>query len=415
MKFFSKYKNVVSGLSINAMESFCFVLYGYYATLIAPIFFPDQDPKVAQLKALLVFAAMFVMKPLGGLIFGHIGDKYGRKTSLISSVLVISLPTFFIGILPGYDVLGVSASILLVLLLSIQGLGAAAAYSGAAIFLNEHATPQTKSLFSGFLFSAAFFGAASASLLGIYFVSNYPTWGWRVVFVIGAFLGLCILLLRHNLEETPLFKSNLAKRKPGQKVPIKAMLTKRVRSFICTVGIAAGANLPFYIILIYVNTILSSDLGVSNPEILIHNVLILLFWTAALPFMGYLGDKVGEKQLMMAAALLLILIPVPLMHWFTTHKNIETLLIGRFILSIAAMGIVAPCSSYLARLFPVEERQTGVGFGYLLGAALFGGTAPSVCLFFTEYFKTDLFPGIYLAIFGLITFLCLKASKVTDS
>lgn len=150
MQFFRKYKNVLSALSINAIESFDFVLYGYYATLIAPIFFQDNDLKVTQLKALLVFAAMFLMNPLGGLIFGHIGDKYGRKKSLIISVLVISIPTFCIGVLPGYKQLGFLAPVLLVILLSIQGLGAAAANSGAAIFLNEHAKPNTKALLVGF-------------------------------------------------------------------------------------------------------------------------------------------------------------------------------------------------------------------------------------------------------------------------
>lgn len=416
MNFFRKYKNILSGLSINAMESFDFVLYGYYATLIAPIFFPDEDPKTEQLKALLVFAAMFVMKPLGGLIFGHIGDKYGRKTSLIISVLVISVPTLGIGILPGYSVLGIAAPILLVIFLCTQGLGAAAAYSGAAIFLNEHAKPHTKSLFSGFLFSAAFLGAALASLLGIFFVSHYPTWGWRLVFLVGSLLGLVILKLRNNLEETPLFKSTLKKKTVQEKVPFREVLKRHKRNLLATMGIAAGANLPFYIILIYINTILSADLQIPSTDILIYNVIILLFWSAVLPFFGHLGDRIGERRLMSLAALLLIVIPIPLMEWFLQEKTIFSLMVSRVVLSLVAMGIVAPCSAYLARLFPVNERQTGVGFGYFMGAAIFGGTAPSICLYCTRVFNTKLFPGVYLALFGGLTLLCLWVSKpkVTD-
>jgi MHS family proline/betaine transporter-like MFS transporter len=411
MSFLKKYKNVISGLSINAMESFDFVLYGYYATLIAPVFFPDKDPKSGQLKALLIFSAMFIMKPLGGLIFGHIGDKYGRKFSLILSVLVISIPTFFIGVLPGYATLGFLAPLLLVIALSFQGLGAAAAYSGAAIFLNEHAKPHTKSLFSGFLFSAAFLGAAFASLLGIFFVSYYPTWGWRIVFILGAFLGLCILKLRNNLEETPQFKVLSKKKNVSTKTPFKEILKKRKRNLLCTVGIAAGANLPFYVILIYINSTLSIDLSIPSTEILTYNVYILLFWAAILPFFGYLGDKIGEKKLMMYSASFLILFPVPIMSWFLAEKTLFSLMTSRVALSLISVGIVAPCSAFLARLFATNERQTGVGFGYFLGAAIFGGTAPSLCLYFSSNLEIALFPGFYLSLFGFITVVSLYFSK----
>ncbi len=415
MQFFRKYKNVLSALSINAIESFDFVLYGYYATLIAPVFFSDQNPKAAQLKALLIFAAMFIIKPLGGLIFGHIGDKHGRKKSLITSVLVISIPTFFIGILPGYEQLGSLAPTLLVILLSIQGLGAAAANSGAAIFLNEHAKPNTKAFFSGLLFSAAFMGAAMASLLGIFFVSHYPDWGWRAVFVIGSILGLLILVLRNTIEETPLFQNSYKNKAIKTKIPFREILKKHKRNLMATMGIAAGANLPFYIILIYINTILSSDLHISSANILMYNVFILLFWSISLPFFGHLGDKVGERRLMLTASVLLIIVPIPLMKWFVSEKTVFSLMTGRVILSLVAMGVVAPCSAYLARLFPVHERQTGVGFGYFTGSAIFGGTAPSICLYCTQAFNIELFPAIYLAFGGAISLLSLWVSKPQDT
>lgn len=415
MNYLQKYKNIICGLLINAMESFDFVLYGYYATLIAPVFFPDEDPKLEQLKALLVFAAMFVMKPLGGLIFGHIGDRYGRRTSLIISVMVITIPTFLIGLLPGYDVLGILAPIFLVIFLSIQGLGAAAANSSAAVFLNEHAKPHTKSLFSGFLFSSAFFGAAFASLLGIFFVKHYPLWGWRIVFLIGSILGLGILVLRKNLEETPSFKKQSHSVSTKKATPLRDILSRRKKNLLCTMGIAAGANLPFFVILIYINTILSADLFVPNPDILRHNVYVLLFWTILLPLFGALGDRIGEKKLMLIGSGLLVLVPVPLMQWFLAEKTVPVLLASRFLLSLASMSIVAPCAAYLARLFPVEERQTGLGFGYFMGAALFGGTAPSVCLYFSTLFASPLFPGFYLSLFGVLTFVCLKSSRIVSN
>ena len=411
MEFFKKYKNIISGLSINAMESFDFVLYGYYAPLIAPLFFPDKDPKSAQLKALLIFAAMFVMKPLGGIIFGYVGDKYGRKTSLVASVLVISVPTFLIGILPGHETLGAWAPTLLVFFLSIQGLGAAAAYSGAAIFLNEHAKPNTKALLSGLLFSAAFLGAAIASLLGIFFVSHYPTWGWRPVFILGAGLGLYILKLRNNLEETPQFSALRQNKQEPFRLPFGDILKTRKRNFLCSIGIAAGATLPFYVILIYINSILSTDLMMPSATLLSYNVAILMFWAFLLPLFGYMGDRIGEKKLMVWASILLVIAPVPIMYWFLSEKTLFSLMLGRILLSLIAMGIVAPCSSFLARLFPIGERQTGVGVSYLLGAALFGGTAPSLCLYCSRLFETDLFPGFYISFCGILTTISLYLAR----
>lgn len=396
------------------MESFDFVLYGYYAPLMAPFFFPDQNAKSTQLKALLIFAAMFVMKPLGGLIFGYVGDKYGRKHSLILSVLVISIPTFLIGILPGYSVLGIWAPITLVFLLSLQGMGAAAAYSGAAVFLNEHAQPKMKALLSGLLFSSAFLGAAAASLIGIFFVSYYPDWGWRAVFIFGGLMGLYILKIRNYLEETPQFIAALKQKKNPTLIPLSQIIKNRKRNMLCSVGIAAGANLPFYVILIYINSILSTDLNVPSATLLTYNVATLLIWALLLPVFGYIGDKKGQKNIMIIASLLLVLIPIPLSSWFLGEKTLLSLMFSRLLLSLISMGIVAPCSAFLARLFPTEERQTGVGFCYLLGAAIFGGTAPSVCLYFSETLGTDLFPSIYLSICGVITLLSLYFAKPVE-
>jgi MHS family proline/betaine transporter-like MFS transporter len=324
---------------------------------------------------------------------------------------VISIPTLLIGALPGYEVLGVWAPFLLVLFLSIQGLGAAAAYSGAAVFLNEHSKPHTKALLSGFLFSAAFLGAAFASLLGIFFVSHYPEWGWRLVFILGALLGFYILKLRNNLEETPQFTALDKEKNTSARLPLREIFKKRKRNFLCSIGIAAGANLPFYVILIYINSILSTDLLIPNPIILTYNVGILLFWAFLLPFFGYLGDKIGEKKLIAGSAFLLTLAPLPIMYWFSSNKTIFSLMTGRILLSLIAMGIVAPCSAFLARLFPISERQTGVGLGYLLGVALFGGTAPSLCLYCSRIFNTDLFPAFYLSICGVITMLSVHLAR----
>jgi MHS family proline/betaine transporter-like MFS transporter len=170
--------------------------------------------------------------------------------------------------------------------------------------------------------------------------------------------------------------------------------------------------MPFYVILIYINSILSADLFISNTKVLTYNVYILLFWAVFLPIAGYLGDKITEKKLMLYSSILLVIVPVPIMWWFLNEKNLYTLMISRIILSLVSIGIVGPCSAFLARLFPTNERQTGVGFGYFLGAALFGGTAPSLCLYFSTKLNSALFPGFYLSFFGFITVISIYFSRL---
>jgi MHS family proline/betaine transporter-like MFS transporter len=413
MDFIKKYRNVLAGLLINTVERHSAVLYGCYASIMAPVFFPTNDPKLNEMRALGVFALTFVMQPVAGFLLGRIGDHYGRKASMIIGVLLISIPTFLIGILPGYETLGVIAPLLLIIALILQSAGSVAAYNGTAVFLNEFASSRMKSLFSGLLVSSSFAGAAIASLCGA--VSSSPT-GWRMPFIVGSILGLCMLGLRKYLEETPVFQKSLKtqKNKHEKQKSFLEIIRTRKRNLLCTIGIAAGYSLPFYTISIYFNSFLTLDLGISHSSMLAYNMFVLIFWALALPFMGYLADKIETRRLMFFSALSLAVFSIPLFSWAMMAPTLTNLTILRIVLSIFSIAILAPATSYISQLFAVRERQTSLGTGDAIGSLLFGGTAPFICRFLVETMKDPLAPAYYLAFCGVLTAASIWFAKPVD-
>lgn len=402
MNSLKKYKNVLAGLLINIVERHSAVLYGYYASIMAPVFFPANNPKINEMRALGVFAFSFIMQPVAGFFLGRIGDQYGRKASMMLGVLLIAVPTFLIGLLPGYETLGVIAPLLLILALVIQSAGTVAAYNGTAVFLNEFADSRVKSLFSGLLVASSFAGAVIASLCGAIFSSPNS---WRMSFIIGSILSLCMLGLRKHLEETPVFQKSLKAQKNNNEKPkpFLEVIKKRKRNLICSIGIAAGYSLPFFTISIYFNSFLTLDLGISHSAMLTYNMIVLIFWALTLPCMGYVGDKIGTKRLMLLSSLALTVSSIPLFNWAMISPTLTRLTTLRIILSIFSIAILAPATSYISQLFAVRERQTSLGTADAIGAVLFGGTAPFICRLLVDQTGHAIAPAYYLSVCALIT------------
>ncbi len=411
MGFIKKYKNVLAGLLINTVEHHSTVLYGYYASLMAPIFFPADDPKLNEMRALGVFALTFVMQPVAGFILGRIGDLYGRKLSMIVGVLSIAIPTLLIGILPGYETLGIIAPILLIFALMIQSAGGAAAYSGTAVFLNEFGSSKVQSLLSALLSASGFIGAIIASFCGALYDSNSE---WRLSFIGGGILGLLLMRLRSQLEETPVFKKSLREKGLHPSKSFLEVIKSRKRNFICAIGIAGGCNLPFYLICIYFNSLLVVDLGVPHPSMLKYNMGLLAFWGLFLPLVGHISDKVGIKRLMMVSALGLVFLSIPFFAWTLEDLTLTKIHLLRGLLSIFAMGILAPGTAYIMPLFEVQERQTGSSVAYAVGAVLFGGTAPFICRLLVDQTGHPIAPAYYLAFCGLMTAASIWYAKPVE-
>lgn len=395
----------------NALESYDVVLYGYFAALISPFFFPAHDPSVSVLVAMGAFAVSFIMRPLGGIIFGHFGDRVGRKRALLFSIVTISFPTILIGFLPSYHYIGIFAPVILLLALVTQGMCAGGAYSGAAIFINEHAKQGREGFASSLLSTSGFFGAVLVTGLGSLFTMSFmPAWAWRIPFFLGGIAGVSIYMLRHIAEETPAFNVEKQKREL-ERVPFIEAIKKRKLNMLCSMGIGGAAFIPFYLVSVYMNMFLTTKMHMPSSTVLLINMLTMLLWIIFLPIMGHLSDRIGQKRLMLSAALCTILVAYPVFYFFAQNASLKSLFIIQFVLSLIASAFVAPSSAFLPKLFGVRERYSGLAFSYFLGVALFGGTTPLIAASLVEWTGSIATPSHYLFFGGVLGYISVKYAR----
>ena len=395
----------------NALEYYDVTLYGFFAALLAPKFFPTLDSKSAILASLSTFAAGFLMRPLGGAVFGHIGDRYGRKKALLLSIFIITIPTLVIGLLPTYDQIGIIAPILLIICRLLQGFCAGGEYCGAAVFIAENAKQGSDGFASSLLSVSGFLGATIGTTVGAICTKEFmPDWGWRIPFIMGAIFGLIGFYIRQSIKESPTF-SKIEAKEEIVKIPlIKTFKEDRI-NLLCTFGIGAAATIPYYIISIYTNIVLTQYLNLSTSYLMCVNTLLMIWWILLLPLMGLLVDKIGKKQLMSLSSLGIIIMAYPISVYTYDNLSLKTILIMQFALSIIASGLVAPISAFIPTLFAPNRRYSGIGISYNSGTAFLGGTTPLVAAALVNYTEMPTAPAFYMMLSGLIGWLAVYFAK----
>lgn len=362
----------------NMLEFYDFTLYGFFVAIISPLFFPAADPFVSLVSGFGVFAVGFLTRPLGGIIFGHIGDKHGRKKALSLSVALMSIPTLTIAVLPTYEQIGVAAPIILLLARLLQGLCAGGEYNGAGVFIAEHTHQKWKGFTGSIMTSSGLLGALLATLSGAFFTQEgFPDWAWRIPFASGLFLALIGFYIRRKTIESPAFKEREGVIKKQTTAPIWKVLTKHPLSVLSCALIGSNTTIAFYLILIYINSNLLTEKILSAPSMMMLNATILALMIFLLPVAGRLSDIVGHRRLMTISAMTAFCAAIPITMIFET-RNLYYIIPMQAIIILVLEGYNAPFNPYMARLFPVEYRYTGVAFGYSLGLSLFGGPAPYV-------------------------------------
>jgi MHS family proline/betaine transporter-like MFS transporter len=286
---------ILAGIAGNVMEWYDFTVYGYFAAVIGRQFFPAEDPISSLLAAFGVFAAGFLMRPFGSLVFGHIGDKMGHKAALTASVILMAVPTFLIGLLPTYQQIGIAAAVLLVLLRLLQGLSVGGEYTTSAIFLVERSNPGHR----GFLGSFGPFGACGGVLLGsavgaaittILDQASVNGWGWRLPFILGISVGLSGLYIRrHMLDETV-----PQRRGSAVKSPVPEALRTEWRTIARLVGLNAGYAVGFYLCFVYITTYLRQTDHLSASKALDINTIAIVVLLLLIPLAGALSDRLGR-------------------------------------------------------------------------------------------------------------------------
>ncbi|MBY0501468.1 MAG: MFS transporter [Alphaproteobacteria bacterium] len=394
----------------NALEYYDVMLYGFFATMLAPLFFPTDNKAISIITSLGTFAAGFLMRPLGGIVFGYLGDKFGRRQALVLAIFLVTLPTLTIGLLPTYADIGIAASIILVICRLLQGLCVGGEYSGASIFVIEY-TKKGKEAFAGSILCAAgFFGGVLGTFLGFLCTLPFmPPWGWRIPFLIGAFIGLIGYYMRSQVSESPDFIRH--KREEIAKVPLLIVFQNKKINLLCTIGIGATSLIPFYLASVYMGYLLSSQLQIPTFQIMLINVGLNISLIFLLPMMGIIADKVGKEKLMILSSLLSIIVAYPFFSSLENNLSLMNIIFIQAVLGIITAGFGAPSMALLSSFFPVHERYSGIGFGYALGGALLGGTTPLILASLSNWLDSSIVPAYYLMFSGLLGIVCVLGGR----
>lgn len=379
-------KAIFIGSVGNLVEWYDFYAYAAFALYFAGAFFPNSDPVVQQLNAAVLFAAGFLVRPIGGWLFGHLADRYGRRFSLMLSVTLMCFGSLMIAITPTYASIGIMAPILLAVARIVQGLSLGGEYGTSATYLTEMADARHRGFYSSFQYVTLIGGQLCALVVLLLLQKVFLTpdeiraWGWRIPFVIGALLAIIALFMRRNLHETEAYEA--AKKAGTQRSSSLRMLFNYPREVLLVVGLTAGGTAAFYTYTTYMQKFLKLSVGLSDDQTTIVTASSLIFAMILQPIYGAISDKIGRKWLLIGFGVFGVLFTIPIL---TTLQATKSALVA-FLLIAAAWMIVSGYTSInavvKAELFPTRIRATGVGLPYALTVSIFGGTADSVALWF---------------------------------
>ncbi|MGH9385742.1 MAG: MFS transporter [Vicinamibacterales bacterium] len=399
----------------NLVEWYDFYAYTAFALYFAAAFFPGNDPVVQQLNAALLFALGFIARPIGGWLFGHLGDHYGRRNALMLSVLLMCLGSLFIAVTPTYASIGVAAPVVLTLARLIQGLSLGGEYGTSATYLSEVADDKHRGFYSSFQY-VTLIGGQLCAILVLLVLQMFLTgeqlraWGWRVPFVIGAALAIVALAMRRNLHETEEFIAS--------KVVVRRQSSVRAlfnypREVLMVVGLTMGGTAAFYTYTTYMQKFLKLSVGLTDGQTTLVSAGSLIFALVLQPTYGALSDRIGRKPLLVWFGVMGTIGTIPLL---TLLQSTKSALVA-FLLICIAWLIVAGYTSInavvKAELFPTKVRATGVGLPFAVTVSVFGGTLESIALWFKSIGHENWF-GYYLTalIFcSLIVYSSMRDTK----
>jgi MHS family proline/betaine transporter-like MFS transporter len=400
----------------NVLEWYDFALFGVLAPFIAAHFFPNEDPLAGLISSYAVFAIGFLARPLGGIIFGHIGDRFGRRQALALSVGLMAVPTFLMGFLPTYQSVGIWAPVLLIALRLVQGVSAGGEFSGSIIFLVEQAPDHRRGVYG----SLANFGAMIGGLLGAacgWFMAEILTpdammeWGWRIPFLTGVFVGLFGLWARIGVPDTPIF-AELASIEGLEVRPLRTAMRNEWRQMAVAGGLNWIASVGYYVVFVWFISNASEIIGLSYQAALGIGTFGLVAGLLATLAMGYLSDSVGHKRMLVAGSIATVILSVPLLMLAATG-TILAVTLAQLGLAILAAVFLGTLPAVYVSLHGPAVRSTALSLSYNVALAIFGGTAPLIATLLVKVTGWPPAPGLYLMLTAIV---CLALVRfVPDS
>lgn len=410
-------KVAVSSFLGNFIEWFDYASYSYFATVIAAVFFASEDPTAALISTFAVFAVSFIMRPIGAIFWGSLGDKKGRKWALSVSIFMMSGATFLIGCLPSYAMIGLGAPLLLLLLRMIQGFSAAGEYAGAATFLSEFAPRDKRGLYCSLVPASTAVGLLVGSTLATLMTIFMPeeavqAWGWRIPFLLAGPLGLIAHYIRTKLEDSPTYlemQDELQAKQSEAQHPIKELFQHHLRELLVSFGACMLNAVGFYAVLTYLPTYLETAVGMPAEDSQMATTISLVLYILFIFISGRISDRFGRKKMLITACVLFVVLTVPAFMLLNTADFWVVLaveLVMCFILTINDGTL----SSYLTETFPTSVRYTGFALSFNLANAIFGGTAAMIGTSLIAATGSTLAPAWYMVAVSVVALVAMILS-----
>lgn len=406
---------IVAGAVGSIVEYFDFGVYGYVAVLLASQFFSPGDATSALLNTLAAFAIAFVMRPIGGLVFSHFGDRFGRKNALAATVLLMSAASGLIGILPTYAAIGVAASALLVLARCMQGIAAGGELGGAIAFVAEHSPANRRGLFCSTTQTGALAGVLLASILvatlnQVLSKEAMASWGWRVPFIAAIPIGLFGLWIRSRLTEAKAFKT-IADSHEVESAPVVELFHSYRKPLLQSIGLSILLFAMYYVAYVYVTIHLQRVVHVDPHWVFWGTTLTLAVSVICMPMFGLLSDLIGRKAVFIGSSVAAALVSVPC--FMLMNQGGVTALVMQGVLGLIESALMGVAFSTMAEMFPTRVRYTGIALGFNIGAVVAGGSAPYICTWLVAATGSPIAPAWFLVGTAMITLLTTFTMKET--
>lgn len=404
----------------NFIEWFDYASYSYLATVIALVFFPGEDRTVAVMSTFGVFALSFLVRPIGALFWGNMGDKKGRKWALSISILLMSGATFLIGCLPTYAMIGVGAPLLLLLLRMVQSFSAAGEYAGAATFIAEYAPTNHR----GFYCSMVPASTAAGLLVGSLFASAMFNiwgaesqfvieWGWRIPFWLAGPLGYITHYIREHLEDSPVYEQMQndlkAKGLKGEDKPMRTLIRKHFRRLVISFGACVLNAVGFYAVLTYLPNYLETTLNYDPASASIITNIVLVVYIGFIFLSGRVSDRLGRKKMLIAACVGFIVLTIPAFMLLST-MNFVIILVVELVMCLLLTINDGTLSSYLNETFPTDVRYSGFALSFNLANAIFGGSASYISFWLISVTGNNIAPAFYMVFIAVIALVAMVLS-----
>jgi MHS family proline/betaine transporter-like MFS transporter len=403
----------------NALEWFDFLVYGYFATIIAKQFFPMQDEWLSTLLAIATFGISFLMRPLGAVVLGLYGDRQGRKAALTLAIALMMVGTFAMAVMPPYASIGLAAPLLILLARLVQGFAVGGEFGSATAFMVEHSASR-RGYYASWQFASQGLAAITAAAFGSLLTAWLPpeqlnSWGWRIPFVFGLLVGPVGYYIRSHLDETPEFLAmrkerearEAASERPTESEAKDASFANQWVNLLLAIGIVAQSTVGVYVLQLYMPMYAVKQLHM--PAAASFGVVVLNGGLQFLlsPVMGALSDRIGRIRIMLTTSILMGALIYPMFALLQSHPTIGWLLLLQGTAGIFKAAYSGPMPALMSEIFPTQVRSTGLSIGYSIGVTIFGGFAPTIVETFIHLTGDKLAPSYYVLIAAVLSGLSL--------